>query len=363
MRIAHLIWSFTVGGAETRIVDLLNTLGARVEAMLLVMNRHYDTQLLEAIPKHVKVRLVNRPKGSPNPIPLLRARGYLQRFQPDIVVCHNSSLVSLLRGIRTHKAVHIHGYTDPIENFSASYGTIFAISRDMRDNIRRRTMHPNVRLVYNGIHANQIATRRREDRGRERGSPFRMVQVGRIIPEIKGHDVSLQALARCSREHNWNEWQLDIIGEGPGRGAVQSMADSLGLSERIRFLGTLPQEEIHATLSTYDLLLQPSRRESFGNTIIEAMAARVPVLVSSIPAPMEIIDNGNFGYAFKRDDVVDCASQIWSIVSQAGSHEQLAKLDEARTRVLGRFDIGAMAESFMEEYQSILSQRGSQKQW
>ena len=74
-----------------------------------------------------------------------------------------------------------------------------------------------------------------------------------------------------------------------------------------------PTGDIRA-FPSYDLLVQPSRYEGFGLTVVEGMAAGVPVLVSDIEGPMEVIDKGRHGFAFRSEDFHDCGDRMMEIM-------------------------------------------------
>lgn len=110
--------------------------------------------------------------------------------------------------------------------------------------------------------------------------------LGRLHPN-KGFDLLLEAIARVPDLHLW------IAGEGGLRRALERRADDLGLGPRVRFLGW--REDAPALMASADLLVCPSRHEPLGNVVLEAWAARLPVVALASAGPRELIADGESG--------------------------------------------------------------------
>lgn len=95
---------------------------------------------------------------------------------------------------------------------------------------------------------------------------------------------------------------LIIIGDGPERERLKVQAEALGLSEHIRWLGSMHQEEAWSMFSVMDVFVMPSLFEGFGLTAAEAMAAGLPVVGSQVDGLSEVIEDGVTGYLVSPDD-------------------------------------------------------------
>jgi len=131
---------------------------------------------------------------------------------------------------------------------------------------------------------------------------------------------------------------------------MKELAINLRIEDRVNFLGLRYRDYVYNNLCEYDLYLQPSRFEGFGLTVAEAMAAKVPVLVSDIDGPIEIIDNGKYGNYFKVGDVEDCANQILHIYNNYSDVCQ--KIESAYKRVVDNYSITQTAKRYIEEYKN-----------
>ena len=98
--------------------------------------------------------------------------------------------------------------------------------------------------------------------------------VGRLIP-LKGLPLALEALAQVERTF---PVRLRVVGEGPLRGDMESLAQSLGVRDRVDFVGAVPWLEMMGYYREADVFLFTSLRDSSGAVITEAMAHRLPII-------------------------------------------------------------------------------------
>ncbi|MGI9644320.1 MAG: glycosyltransferase [Ilumatobacteraceae bacterium] len=139
--------------------------------------------------------------------------------------------------------------------------------------------------------------------------------VGRIQP-LKGPDVAIRTLAELDRD----DAHLLIVGGASGNeGALESeqahaLVDELGLHERVHFVPPQP----HHILSTYyraaDVVLVPSRSESFGLVALEAAACGVPVVASAVGGLLSLVDDRRTGRLVDGRDPTDYAKAIAEIL-------------------------------------------------
>ena len=114
----------------------------------------------------------------------------------------------------------------------------------------------------------------------------RWLFIGNLI-ERKGVLLLLQAFAKCHAEDP--TLSLSFVGEGPLRQQLADSAAELGITDAITFHGALtPDQTLHA-MANHDLLVHPSRLETFGMTIVEAIATGTPVLVTRCGGPQETL--------------------------------------------------------------------------
>jgi N-acetyl-alpha-D-glucosaminyl L-malate synthase BshA len=104
-----------------------------------------------------------------------------------------------------------------------------------------------------------------------------------------------------ARVHARRPCRLWLVGDGPDSAEARQQAARLGVLERVVFWGK--QESVVPLLSAADVLLLPSRQESFGLAALEAMACEVPVVATRVGGVPEVVADGETGLLFDPDDV------------------------------------------------------------
>jgi len=118
--------------------------------------------------------------------------------------------------------------------------------------------------------------------------PLRVLFVGRLVP-FKGVGMLFDAAALAATSDRPIE--VTIVGGGPMEQAWRAQAAALGIEERIRFLGSLPAEQVAAEMARCHVFCLPSVRESGGAVLLEAMASARPVIAVGFGGPAEIVDD------------------------------------------------------------------------
>src|SRR5262249_7125827 len=114
--------------------------------------------------------------------------------------------------------------------------------------------------------------------------------------ERKGLDQAICALGRTSQDS-----ELWIAGRG-AQDRYRELAGSLGLTERTHFLGRVPNDQLAKVYSAADVFVLPSRQDAWGHTVIEAMAANRPVIVSPFAGSEEVVESGVSGFVLEPGD-------------------------------------------------------------
>lgn len=124
-----------------------------------------------------------------------------------------------------------------------------------------------------------------------REGPLRRAVFAARIHEWKGLRLAVTTLA----EPNAQDWQLVVVGDGPGRAGGEQAASDLGLLDRVRFTGALPRPELLQLLAGSDALLFPSMHEACGWVVAEALALGCPPVCLDVGGPPVLIARGGFG--------------------------------------------------------------------
>jgi glycosyltransferase involved in cell wall biosynthesis len=354
MKIVHLMWTFGVGGAEEMLADIANEQCRTEQVWIIILNDEIDDFTRTSVDPSVKVLCLRRKPGSRSIWPFARLNWLVRRIRPDIIHAHSSSLVKPLLGRLPATVLTVHA-TREAATFDRSirrFTRIFAISKGVADDCMKTKGVPS-RIVMNGIRCGDVRIRPRANDG-----CFRIVQIARLAHPCKGQDVLLRAIARIRAQGAGERLSLDLIGDGESRLYLENMVRDLELEDMVTLRGNIPRAQLYEELCDYDLLVQPSRFEGFGLAVVEAMVARVPVLVSDLEGPREIIEGGLFGLLFRPEEDAECARQIQYILKTKDSAAMMELKSAAREHALEKFDIKRTASRYLEEYREILSMKG-----
>ncbi|MEI6239041.1 MAG: glycosyltransferase [Planctomycetia bacterium] len=128
--------------------------------------------------------------------------------------------------------------------------------------------------------------------------PFSLAFVGQLIPR-KGIDLLFRALATLGEL----PWRLEIAGTGPLEPMLRDMATAEGISDRITWHGSLPNQAVGAMLASCDLLVLPSRFDGWGVVVNEALSAGTPVVCSDACGAADLLATPQLGRTFRAASV------------------------------------------------------------
>ena len=216
--------------------------------------------------------------------------------------------------------------------FGGSYYAMYAVSDYVLKDLQAQGFCSNPGRYYHFVNTDRFQPDA-EVRARVRASmgcddSLIILVVAHLIPE-KGVDVAIRALADLpSRAVLW------IVGDGPERHRLASLAQAMGVEARVRFLGV--HSDVSPFLQAADCFVCPSLwQEAAGLVILEAMACGLPVIASSVGGIPEFVTPGETGYLFSAGDSRALADSLRGLASDPA---QLAHFSlRARARVLNEF--------------------------
>ena len=170
------------------------------------------------------------------------------------------------------------------------------------------------------------------------------------LDDGKGHRELLRALAdtaeRAPRLRLW------IAGDGPRKHELESEAGRLGLGRRVQFLGF--RADISSLLQAADLFCLATRSEGLGSSVLEAMAAGLPVLATRVGGVPEIVEEGRTGILVDLDHPADLAEALVRMTEDRGTRERMGQEGRARA---GFFSADRTAEGTARAYRTALERR------
>ena len=134
-----------------------------------------------------------------------------------------------------------------------------------------------------------------------------LLSVGHLI-ERKGHDLVIRALPRLPGV------RLAIAGDGPLGEELRRLAATLGVGDRVRFMGSLPQRDLPDLYSAADILVLASSREGWANVLLEAIACGTPVVASNVWGTPEVVAAPEAGELIERtpEAIADAVERLFA---------------------------------------------------
>lgn len=178
-----------------------------------------------------------------------------------------------------------HGIGAQIVAAAQAADGLLAVSAALKaDMVRLGMPADKIKVHYTGVDLDRFEPRDRASAKAALGIDGPLIATVGALIERKGQRLAIEALARLP------DATLLLVGDGPGRKALDRHARRLGVASRVRFLGARPHGEIAALMAAADVLVAPSRSEGLANVWVEAMACGTPVVASAVGGASEAID-------------------------------------------------------------------------
>lgn len=217
-----------------------------------------------------------------------------------------------------------------------------------------------IRVIHNGIDLDEhraLDSRTRAQYRELLGLPDGSIAVGMVanLRPIKGIEVFLSAAAQAARQVP--EARFIIAGEGEERASLEAYAARLGLAGSVRFLGR--RRDIPALLSAFDIGVLSSKSESFSNSLIEYMAAGLPVVTTAVGGSSEAVEEGRTGFIVPVGDPHTLGEAVLRLI--ADSELRAALGARGRARVERLFSHRSAVEKSEVLYASCVEARQPQR--
>ena len=178
-----------------------------------------------------------------------------------------------------------------------------------------------------------------------------MVFVGRLIKD-KGAGHAVTAMQEIVK--HYPDASLEIIGDGPERGDLQTLTRDLGLNRHVNFRGYLPPSDVYRSLYRSGIFIFPSTSggERLPNAVKEAMYAGVIPVVSKTPGIEELVSHAHDGFIL--DEITpDCIAQTVLDVLKVQNREQVSK--NAQKKIADGFDVRVSMSRYAAVWEKLLS--------
>lgn len=355
-----------VGGMETALKDICESLADQVEFRVIVANTRPRTEH-----ENRKLRLTRVASlGKCLSLPLAPSFPlWAKRFEADLIHVHLANPLAELSALLADRDVPIiaHFHSDVVRPLPPVLRSVYgkflhAFYRRANCIVVPSPRHIEIskfvpkyrhkcRVVPFGIPLERFEL---DQNGGRRANELRdglpsVLFVGRLV-HYKGVEFLIRALENIKA-------RLWIVGTGPLEDSLRKLAREKGISDRIAFLGHVPDQYLAAYYHACDVFILPSitNQEMFGLVQLEAMACRKPVISTNLATGVSWVNqNGTTGYTVTPEHPGELAQAIQLLLSSRDLRKEMG--EAGRARVEQHFTSAKMAEGMLEVYQEALSE-------
>jgi glycosyltransferase involved in cell wall biosynthesis len=211
-----------------------------------------------------------------------------------------------------------------------------------------------VRVLLNAIDLVDFDRNLGDARSQATRDPTQVLMVGHLI-QAKRVDRFLEALSRARKSRR--SLHGVIVGDGPLLKELESQAGELRLlPDGVRFIGR--RDDVPALLSQSAMLVCTSDHEGFANVLLEAMAARLPVITTPAGDAAQVVQDCCTGYVVDFEDIEGLAARIVQLADSEDLRRRFG--DAGRKRVEDDYGVGNLAERLLTVYRSVAEDSGHQ---
>lgn len=373
---AFFLPSLEPGGAERNVVNLVNNFDKKKYAVSLVLGRA-EGDFIKEISKSIPVIDINSSYGSLSL--LFKLIKYFKKEKPDIFVSSFSriNIISILaRGLSQSKTKIIateHAVFSSLPVIAKTFWhrifarfflpaisrfiypkaeLIICVSKGIAEDISKAiNCRGRIKTIYNPIVNDKIYKLAQEPVNHPWFSDYKIpviVAAGRLV-KCKDYPNLFRAFGIIFQKQ---PVRLVILGRGPEKYKLKQLADELGLSKNIAFLGF--QENPYKYMKKASVFVLSSLQEGFGNVIVEAMACGAPVVATDCPTgPGEIIENMKSGILVPVGDEKSLAAAILKILNNPGLAEKFSAKGKLRAEC---FSVKKSVEEYENIFKELLNQ-------
>ena len=185
--------------------------------------------------------------------------------------------------------------------------------------------------------------------------PIRVLTVARLV-EVKGVDYAIRAIARVAA--HFPNVHYRIVGGGPLREPLQTLARQEGLADQVEFLGPRPHDEVVRLYQQAHLFLlsgvvdRQGAEEGLGTVLVEAQATGLPVVASNVGGIPENVLDGESGFLVPQRDVDAIAEKLCFLIEHPETWPALGRAGRRHVEV--NFDNAKLTDGLLEIYEQLL---------
>lgn len=375
LRVMLVSTSLMRGGAEIQVYLLAQELHRKGHAVEVVTMRDPEALDHELTTQNIPVRSLGMTSGIPDPRAVIRLARAVRSFRPDVVhshMVHANLLARITRPFATSPVLISTAHnlsegarwrelayriTDPLTSITTNV-SVKAVDRYVTVGAvpARRIMYMPNGLDMTPFHPDP---QQREALRASLGlaEEFVWLAVGRLETQ-KDYPNLMQAVSNLVSEtaHDPKPFSVLIVSDGPLRRELEGLRDDLGLSgDLVRFLGN--RSDVPDLMRAADGYVMSSAWEGLPMVLLEAAAARLPIVATDVGGNGEVVEDGRSGYLVAPMDPA-ALSAAMATVQRLAPEERASLGARARLEVEQRYEIGKVVDGWVELYEHLLAKGG-----
>jgi len=381
-RVLFIITQSEFGGAQRFLYELATRLNKERYEILVASNSEKKSDFLNSLgQKGIKTKHLKFLKRGVNPVidclGIIELMKLINKFKPDYLHLNSSKAgilgsiagfkIKLLRPkkFKNLKIIYRIGgwsFNDPwplwkkkifilTEKITAGFKDVIVVNnKNDYEQALKLKIRPKgeLKLIYNGIDAIKIEFLSKDEARLKLGVSRNELIIGTAANfyPTKGLEYLIEAVRLLNFQFSIFNFQLIIIGDGTERKKLESKITEYGLKNKIILIGQIP--EAHKFMKAFDIFVLPSVKEGFPWVILEAMAAKLPIVATSVGAMPEIIESGKNGILVEPKDPQQLAETMKYLIENERVRQELGI--QAHQTVLFKFSI----EKMMNQTEKLL---------
>lgn len=191
---------------------------------------------------------------------------------------------------------------------------------------------------------NGVETDRFKPIARQANPRIKILFIGRLIPR-KGFQRVIQALPLV-RQQAKVPFEVEVVGTGAAQEELDGLAQILGVSDLIKYVGTIPYDKLEKAYQYADIFVLTSLSEGMPSVILEAMGCGLPIIASDVGGNNEIVKENKNGFLIQGDDITTLASKLVTLVND---NQLRQRMGQASRQLALAYDW----ENIMEQYNQL----------
>lgn len=355
IKLTTLLDAFTMGGAEHMIYEHIKNIDTQhFDLNVLCYMQKQNTLLAERVEKQVPVTYLNQ-GGHITLKTIWRVVRAIQDSKPDIVHAHmGGAAFGAIWSILFGKPLVITIHAKPGEGFNKRIETLVRIALTSKRTKLVAVSAENEQLVKSYYHINSaqcVCVNNGIDIkrfGRKEHEFFTLINVARQ-DDNKNQAMLLRCFAKFHKSAA--ETKLLLLGDGPNHENLKDLAKELGICDAVTFTGNVANTEDYYAVS--DLYVQTSFREAMPLSVLEAMAAGLPVVSTNVGGLADVVqDNGILVLAGDEEALYQAITKCYQ-----SSPEEKKIMGKASLRIVQDYSAESMAKQYEKIYSALCAKK------